>query len=184
MSYTIINWYWVIGGNPNPFSSAAAASVSATDATYLAWIAAGNTATAIIDWPHLYDVFNAGNQPNIAQQLGVAHVADLTGPQNFQVKILAGLPIISTATAALDATYPIDPATQSSYAQARAQIAGGGGIPGGGSTFAVADVLGTHHAFTSANFVNFADAASAYLQALLVAAPANTGWPSVPVTIA
>ena len=48
MYYTPSNWYWVVAGSTTEvFASARSAYVSSSDATYLAWIAAGNRATNI-----------------------------------------------------------------------------------------------------------------------------------------
>lgn len=46
--YNINNWYWLVAGNTTQaYSSASASYVALTDATYLAWLAAGYTATKI-----------------------------------------------------------------------------------------------------------------------------------------
>jgi hypothetical protein len=47
-NYNPSNWYWAVGGSTSQvWSSAAAAYVPATDATYAAWLAAGNAPTPI-----------------------------------------------------------------------------------------------------------------------------------------
>lgn len=46
--YTPANWYWIVAGSTTlVWSSAATAYVALTDATYQAWLAAGNVPTPI-----------------------------------------------------------------------------------------------------------------------------------------
>jgi hypothetical protein len=46
--YTPANWYWIVAGSTTQvWSSAATAYVAVTDATYQAWLAAGNVPTPI-----------------------------------------------------------------------------------------------------------------------------------------
>lgn len=45
-SYNPANWYWIINGT-TIYSSASASTVTATDATYVAWLAKGNKANPV-----------------------------------------------------------------------------------------------------------------------------------------
>lgn len=60
--YNVADWYWKVGDtNPTThrFSSASGTYVVLADATYAAWVAAGNTATVIDTEAHLYVVINS-----------------------------------------------------------------------------------------------------------------------------
>ncbi len=52
----LTRWYWIVAGSASQvYSSAAVAYVPISDATYLAWLAAGNTPTAIASEQDLWD---------------------------------------------------------------------------------------------------------------------------------
>ncbi len=60
MNYNPANWYWVVGGDETrAYSSASAAYVPASDATFMAWLADENIPTAIDTEAALNDVLLA-----------------------------------------------------------------------------------------------------------------------------
>jgi hypothetical protein len=60
IGYNPANWYWIVAGDAAQlWSSAAAAYVPPGDATYQAWLAAGNAATQIDSEASLADVLQA-----------------------------------------------------------------------------------------------------------------------------
>jgi hypothetical protein len=172
--YNPLNWYWIVPGQTGVWSSARLTYVAVTDATYLAWCAAGNTATTI---------------PSAAD------LASVMLTQWLNPTLAAGVAVQSTATPALNATYTLDPNAPSSLPGLNAitsistGIAAGKPLPGGGATFNYADVTGAMHAFTAANFLNFAAALESYLylltQAVGVLVTGGTATlPTPPVVIA
>jgi hypothetical protein len=172
--YNPLNWYWIVPGLAGVWSSARLAYVPTSDATYLAWIAANNAPTAIG---------------------AAADLADVMLTQWLPPTLRAGVAVLSTATPALNGTYTLDPGAPSSLPGLNAitsistGIAAGKALPGGGTTFNYADVTGTPHAFTAANFLNFAAALESYVYALTQAvgflvSGGTTTLPAQPVVIA
>ncbi len=85
MLYTASNWYWIVAGSTTQvFSSARAMYVPVTDATYVAWIAAGGNPTRIASEAELFgvltDSFPAG-LPAGAGGTGAYHLDATT--QNY-----------------------------------------------------------------------------------------------------
>jgi len=167
--YNPTNWYWTVAGNASvAWSSASLGYVPATDATYTAWLAAGNSPTSIGSAAELYQVMQQQVVP--AVQGG-------------------GVEIISTSTAALNGLYPIDPGAQSTMSALAAGIAAGKGLPSGESTFAYPNSEGAEVGFTAEQFTTFAAAIEAYLYAFNQAlaariAGSSTAMPSSSLTIA
>lgn len=133
---------------------------------YLAWKVQGNTASAM-------------QAPSNAQR----------ATTDLALKIAAGLPIISTGTASLNATYAIDNDSATIISGVYAGIKGGDGLPGGGGTFAYGDITGATHNFDEAHFSAFAKAVRDHRYALtqaarVEAAGGSPSWPATPVTIA
>ncbi|MGB8840764.1 MAG: hypothetical protein WCC64_06810 [Aliidongia sp.] len=168
MFYTPSNWYWIIvGSSTQVWSSTQLAYVPIADATYTAWLAAGNRAT------------NIGSAAELVQVM-----------QQQAVPLLqaSGVAIISTSTPSLSGTYAIDPVSLANLTALSTGIAAGKPLPGGGTTFNYADIAGVQHAFTAAAFLNLAAAIESYVydfdQALaaLIAGQAAT-IPAAPLTI-
>jgi hypothetical protein len=168
MAYNPSNWYWCVAGNTTQvWSSAQLAYVPITDATYTAWLAAGNLAT------------NIGSPAELIQVM-----------QQQVVPLLqaSGIAIISTSTPSLSGTYAIDPASLANLTALSTGIAAGKPLPGGGTSFNYADLAGVQHAFTAAAFLNLAAAIETYVydfdQALaaLIAGQSAT-MPAPPLTI-
>lgn len=164
MTYTPASWYWIVAGSTSQvYSSAAVAYIPVTDATYQAWLTAGNFPTKIATAEELYEVLIVQWVPNVLN---------------------VGINLISTGTPVLNDTYPLDLASQQQITGVATSIAAGRGLPGGGSTF-----LYQGHPFNGANFLNFADAAESYVynvyQSLGQIVQAGSGsLPSPTVTIA
>jgi hypothetical protein len=138
MRYSPSNWYWIVAGSTTQvWASARCAYVPVTDATYVAWLAAGNSPTNIASANSLWQVLVAQWLPN-AMGGGVA--------------------ITSTGTPALNSTYATDPNSIANIVALSTGIAAGKPLPGGGSSFNYPDATGAMFAFSSANFLNFAAA--------------------------
>jgi hypothetical protein len=80
-NYNPSNWYWAVGGSTSQvWSSAAAAYVPATDATYAAWLAAGNAPTPIDSEASLATVLQAAYPAGLgALQADAPAVLDFDG---------------------------------------------------------------------------------------------------------
>jgi hypothetical protein len=78
----------------------------------------------------------------------------------------AGLSIASTGTPALNGTYAIDQLSQMDIIAIETSLNAGKGFPGGAVAFNYADTSGVMHAFTAANFADFAAAVRDYVYAL------------------
>jgi hypothetical protein len=158
MNYNPNNWYWIVAGSTTEvWASARTQYVPLTDATYTAWLAAGNLPTRILNAAELVDVLTVQWLPSVMAQ---------------------GVTITSTATPALNSTYAVDQASLANISALATGIAAGKGLPGGGSTFNYPDATGTMQAFTSANFLAFAAAIEtydyAYTQALAALVSGST----------
>jgi hypothetical protein len=93
-----------------------------------------------------------------------------SGPTELQLSasaaLLAGIQLTSIGTPALDGSYAVDPATAARINGIIAGIAGGLGLPGGGSTFLWPDTSANGHAFDVTNYKNFAAAVMNYTYVL------------------
>ncbi|WDD94657.1 hypothetical protein Bsp3421_004791 [Burkholderia sp. FERM BP-3421] len=97
----------------------------------------------------------------------------------------AGIAISSTSTPALNGTYACDQLSQMDIIAIETSINAGKGFPGGATTFNYPDVSGVMHAFSEANFTNFAAAVRNYVYALKsVIAGVSTTLPSSTAEIA
>lgn len=138
MLYNPAAWYWTCPTvTGQVWSSAQMAWISATDATYLNWASMANTAT-VIDT--------------------TANLASVMAEQVAPIVLTKGITLTSTATPALNGTYPLDQLSQSRIVALAAGLANGKGFPGGGSA-----ILWNGASFSSENFLNFAAAAEAYV---------------------
>jgi hypothetical protein len=143
MNYSPSNWYWIVAGSTTQvWSSARVQYVPVTDATYVAWLAAGGVPTKIDSAGSLWQVL-------VAQWL----------PTAFS----GGVAVTSTGTPALSGTYATDPASIANIVALSTGIAAGKPLPGGGSSFNYPDSSGAMHAFTAANFLDFAAAIEALI---------------------
>lgn len=113
-----------------------------------------------------------------------------SAPTLLRAALAAGLTITSSATPALNgSTYAVDIDAQHKIAGVAAGIASRSRLPGGGATFAYADLAGGSHVFAAADFLNFAAAVEDYVYALescaaALAAGQAAQWPPATATIA
>jgi hypothetical protein len=167
--YNPANWYWFVAGSTSQvWSSASLSYVPVSNATYVAWLAAGNVASRINSTADLYGVMAAQVVPAL---------------------LSAGVAVASTGTPALNGSYTLDPVSQVQITAIGAGIAAGKGLPGGGGTFNWPTATGTLVAFSSANFLNFATALETFLynfnQALMALTAGGVATlPSTSITIA
>jgi hypothetical protein len=164
--YTPSNWYWIVAGSTSQvYSSARAAYVPVTDATYVAWLAAGGRATAIDSEASLQDVlaqwFPAGWAPTLAQQATTA--------------LGAGVALVSSGTPALNGPYAIDGESRSDMLAEMVSLLANSVFTDGATTLGYADAAGVMHTFDVAQFKAFATAVASYVGALKAIAATNTG---------
>jgi len=158
------DWYWYIADDATRvWSSRRAAYYSLTDADYQTWLTKNAKATAIASTSDLLDILISLWMP---------------------IYLAAGMQVESTATPALNGTYPLDQTSQSQVTGVATSIAAGRGLPGGSSTFNYQS-----HVFNEVNFLNFADACSNFVylsyQALGRSVMTGSGsMPEQPVVIA
>lgn len=116
------------------------------------------------------------------------YVTFLMGPpaQQLAVKVAAGMPLESTGTPAVDATYSVDQGSQQSIAAVAQYIAAFAEFPADQTELPWADITGTFHVFTTTTlFMAFARAAADYVTKCNLAAQADPiNWPATPVVIA
>ena len=139
----------------------------------LTWVECDGTPGVAPGWTYSLGVFAApvAPKPTLAQQA--------------QAMLSAGCQIASTGTPALNATYAVDSLSQMHVVAVETSIAAGKGLPGGGGTVNWPDVTGALHAFTAANFSDFAAALRDFVFALSAIVASNSGTlPAQPVTIA
>ena len=135
INYDAINWYWAVAGSTTQvFSSARLAYVPVADATYVAWLAAGNAPTSI-------------DSPGSLWQVLVAQLLPRATP---------AVALTSTGTSALNGVYSTSPDAIAQIVALATGILSGKPLPGGGSSFNYPDAAGTMHAFIGSDFINFA----------------------------
>lgn len=114
--YNPTSWYWIVAGEAGQvFSSASGTLVPTTNATYQAWLAAGNMPSRAggITWSELADVLM--NQAPAAWLRAAAALqasGGLTSAQSATLALATGLTVASTGTPAVNGTYACDAATQ------------------------------------------------------------------------
>lgn len=89
LAFSPANWYWVVAGSSTQvYSSAQAAYVPVSDATYQAWLASGGIATVIAAEQDLMDYLTANG---VALPAGkTTSDAGKTGMLNNQIDIVIG----------------------------------------------------------------------------------------------
>ena len=83
-----------------------------------------------------------------------------------QAALRAGLNIKSANTPSIDGIYAVDTISQMDIISIETSLNAGKGFPGGGQAFNFPDASGAMHAFSEANFTNFAAAVRDYVYAL------------------
>lgn len=190
MAYNPENWYWIVGGDETKlWSSAEADFVTPQEPTYATWSTNGNRASRILSLGELYDVL-VQQAPVAALRAAPAMLEAnaLTPADTYAAKIVTGVQIVSAATSALNAVYPITDNAQSKMQAIVIGIAANKGLPGGGTTFNWLDISGQPHAFTADQFMAFSTAIETYVYELVMAEVALVGgheaaWPDQPVSI-
>lgn len=161
MQYNPASWYWFVDDHVSGvFSSASMSFVSASDATYEAWLARGFRPTTIDTTANLNEV-----------------LADTV--------LSRGVVVTSTATPALDGTYAVDAASQTNIAAVSQYILVNSTFPGALSAYPWVDASGTPHAFTSvAEFQKFATAIADFVAGVIAARLGlAASFPSSAITI-
>lgn len=163
MIYTPQNWYWIVAGSTTQvYSSASASYVPVTDATYEAWLAAGNLPTKIDTEANLQGVFAA--QYPAGWTLSAAQVAVNAG----QATLANGIVITSTAFPNLNATYALTANTLLYVTGAVSYCLLKNQFPGNSATFTFFDEANTLHVFTTiAEFEAFAEAIASYFDPIM-----------------
>ena len=136
------------------------------------------------------DVTNASPQPQqnwtydgSTFKAPVASSAPTTAQQAASM-LAAGLQINSTSTPAIDGTYAVDQLSQMDIIAIETSLSAGKGFPGGVTTFNYPDASGVMHAFSQANFTDFAAAVRDFVYTLKsVMAEASSSLPSASSTI-
>jgi hypothetical protein len=145
MSYMPSNWYWIVAGDCNRvWSSGHLQYILASDATYEAWIEAGNRATRIDSVSGLSEVMQRQAIPMLQSR---------------------GVEVVSNHAPSINGPYAIDSLSQTRITALSAGIATGKPLPGGGDTFNYADFTGANRAFSAADFLDFASAIEDYVYA-------------------
>ena len=170
------NHYWIVAGSTaQVWSSARVQYVPVTDATYTAWLDAGNRATPIESEASLQGVL-AANYPAGWPQ---------TPAQQALAAAAAGLTITSTSTPALSGTFSVS-ASSLSYIQGEMLAVAVNATFADGTTSVVwQDMAGTSHTFNVAQFKAFSIAVANYVANLgKVIGGLSTTLPASTATIA
>jgi hypothetical protein len=184
MSYDPIANYWIVAIDPNQvFSSASGALVPFTDATYKAWLAAGNLPSRTGTWAELSDILQ--QQAPAAWTLALPTLeasGGLTPQQMLAARLASPVQVTSNSNSLLNGNYWVDASSQAKLTALAAGIAAGQGLPGGGGSVGIIDAVGATHIFNTPSFTSFAAAIELYIyqlysteSALLAGASAN--WP-------
>jgi hypothetical protein len=106
----------------------------------------------------------------------------------YQTALNTGLAVTSTATAALNGTYAVDPTTQFNINSEVVSILTNGTFTNGQTTKPWPDASGAVHTFTTTQFKTFATAVSNYIDGLMTTratllAGGSASWPANTATI-
>jgi hypothetical protein len=158
-SYTPLNWYWVVGGSTTQvYSSASQSYVAVADATYSAWLAAGNKPTVI----------DTDNDLKIML---------------FQEDALS-INLTSTGTPSLNGLYSVSKSSQLNVTETIDYFELNGNFPGGVTTLPWMGSDGTAHTFPdTTNFKNFATAFANFVAAIVEYIDSNGAAGAIPSTV-
>lgn len=162
MPYNPLNWYWIVAGQTNVWSSARVAYVPVSDATYQAWIAAGNAPT------------NIGSTAELLQVMLQQWASLVT---------TGGVAVQSTGTPSINANYGISPQDEINLTGLQAAVLTGVTWLG-----YLRDVTGTKHAMSATQFTALAVQVLGYVAAFEDALQTLVGGgtaslPAQPLTI-
>jgi hypothetical protein len=151
--YNPADWYWVVAGSTTQvWCSARMAYVPVTDTTYASWLASGYTPSTVASEDDLVVLMQEQWEP---------------------LANAAGVIVTSTSTPTINGTYAIDASARTFIYDLAYDVANGGSLPGGGTTFDYPDINGIQHAFSATNFSNFAAAIESFIAARLAAYTAS-----------
>jgi len=139
IAYNARNWYWLVSGGSQIWSSASMSYIPQNNSTFTAWMEKGHHATKI-NTEDLIEVMQSQVKPTVMK---------------------AGMTVKSPKK--LSGVYALDDASHARITTLANSIAAGRPLPGGGSTFNFADNTGTQHAFTSSEFLAFAHACDNFI---------------------
>jgi hypothetical protein len=134
-----MNWYWLVTGRSQIWSSEALNYIPYNNAAYIAWTNRGNHPTKITA-EDLVQVMQSQVRPMVMK----------TGMTVKSPKKLIGI-------------YALDDASHARITTLANSLAAGRPLPGGGSTFNFADNTGKQHPFTAAEFLAFAHACDNFI---------------------
>jgi hypothetical protein len=187
MPYNPAAWYWVVDGSTTQvYSSAGADFVPLTDATYLAWAAAGNRATAIDSTTSLQAVLGAQYPAGWPQTLAQRAQGALEAPYSI-VSPTLGLAASTPYPAGVP--FAIDAMTLDHIGQEMIALLNSGGTAFVDGTATVnwpdAAAPSLNHTWTVAEFKTFALLIGAYVAAFYKCINGTlTALPASSVTIA
>lgn len=141
-----------------------------------------------------WDATKLGAQPTPAQLTAAAtYWTNQQQAKQFNSVLSSGVTVTCASgaticTSAIQGTYAVDENAQLKIAATQTSIDGGHGLPGGGSVFLFKDINGVGHAFTAAQFSEFAVKARDFYYAASVAeaellAGQAASWPSSAVQL-
>ena len=171
MSYNPANWYWIAGNKPGVvFASARSAYVPPGDASYAAWLVAGNQPTPILCDGELTHVLWKSGLVAAARAAGVTSLGaagGMTADDAVAMLCALGIEIASTSTPALDGVYPADPGSRSALQGLLVGYMLRGVFPGGLATVAYLDATGAAHAMTQPQLQAVGAAMEDYVAAVI-----------------
>jgi len=134
MTYTPSNWYWIVGGDESQaWSSAAGTYVPATDATFAAWLAAGNVPTRILDAAELIAVLQS--QAPGCSVMGLMSLAQAQAAQGVSLgtayAAACAQPVSFTTAGKVTKTFQADPGSVQVLQQTLAGLSGAQATPAG-----------------------------------------------------
>src|SRR5262245_50600292 len=193
--------YWSIAGDTNQvWSLSGNTLVPKNDASYVAWVSAGNVVTRIGSSSELYDVIKQTYPTHLAASAPGLDALGLLPGQAYEWRRDAGLTITYVGASGLDGRYAITlEASQNltglvvGVLAACVDMKNSGcndpqKFPGGGSTYTLRDQDGRPHTMTAIQMGQISFAVRDYIAALYNArAVGDSGgtpaWPSSSVTV-
>jgi hypothetical protein len=175
MIYSSVSWYWIVGNRPGlVFSAPASAYVATDDAGYVAFQESGGIPTRIAEDGLLAHVLWQAGLNQAAMSAGITSlgpIGAISGADAVGMLSSLGILFSSTAEPTLGGIYPLDTVSQQKITAEALYIQVAAKFTNGQTTKAWYDMSGSPHTFTTAYFIQFAEAAAAYIDALLSWAP-------------
>jgi hypothetical protein len=175
MNFYPPSWYWIVGNRPDlVFSAPSAAYVSTSDTGYVAFQEAGGVPTNISDDGILAHVLWQSGLVQLATAAGITSlgpIGAISGADAVGMLSSFGISFSSTAVPSLDGVYPLDSAIQQSITSEVLYIQVAGKFTNGQPTKNWYDLSGAPHTFTTSYFIQFAEGAASYIDALTAWGP-------------